>query len=288
MGWNGSRISRSGGPVTRRAAMATALGAAFAARAQAEPAALRFNGTGSGIAMLRLLGEAWREADPRAVPLETSSRALGSAGGIAAVAAGHLDFSVSGRPLRDAERGGGMSLLAYARSPLVFATRRGLDAGTLTTSAIERMLAGEIGTWRDGSPILVVRRPPSDNAFQTFEAYSPSMERAFAALRRRPGVPIAATDIDNADMLEARHGSLGVIMLGQLLVEHRRLAPLTIDGLDPSLPAVREGRYKPTATLAIVLPAAPAPAATRFVEFLRTAPTAQELLAGMGHVAWAA
>lgn len=77
-----------------------------------------------------------------------------------------------------------------------------------------------------------------------------------------------------------------MIVHGQLLVERRRLTPLAIEGYDPSLDAVRDGRYRPTVTLVIVVPPTPTPAAVRFTEFVRTAPEAHSLLAAMGFVAW--
>lgn len=270
----------------RREALLATVGAGLVASAVAEPGLLRCNGTGSGLAMLRSLGDEWMQAGPEAVPLAASQRPMGSGGGIGAVAAGHLDLAVASRDLTDAERASGLTAWPFARSPLVFATRRGLDPGSMTIGQIERMLVGEIPSWPDGTPVLLVRRPPGDATARTAAMFSPSMPAALEALRRRPGVPIAASDVDNADMLEARLGSLGTIVHGHLLAERRRLTPLAIEGYDPSPDAVRDGRYRPTVTLAIVLSATAAPAAQRFTEFVRTAPAAHSLLAAMGFVPW--
>jgi len=253
--------------------------------AGAAPSRLRVNGDGAGLAMLGVLAAAWQETETAAPELLIGSP-LGASGGVAALAAGHLDLAVCSRMLTDAERGAGLTAWPYARSPLVVVTQRGLQPGPLPLTEVERLFGGDRTTWADGTPVLLVRRPSNDVDSQLLASLSPGMARALEALRRRPGVPMASSEIANAAMLEDRRGSIGAVMLGQLLAERRRLTPIEIAGVDGSLAAVAAGRYRLTKTLFVVLPADPPPAARRLANFLQTSADAHLLLGNFGHLPW--
>jgi len=269
----------------RRVTLAGLLAGGGVRRAGSQPRRLRVNGAGAGLAMLGVLTEIWRETEPQAPELELGSP-LGSSGGIAALAAGRLDLVVCVRPLTDAERGAGLTAWPYARSPLVIVTQRGLQPGPLPLAEVERLFGGARPTWPDGTPVFMVRRPSNDDDWQLLASLSPGMARALEALRRRPGVPMANSEIENAAMLEERRGSIGAVMLGQLLAERRRLTPIEIAELDGSLPAVARGRHRMAKNLFVVLPADAPAASRRLVAFLRNSADAHALLGSFGHVPW--
>jgi phosphate transport system substrate-binding protein len=133
----------------------------------------------------------------------------------------------------------------------------------------------------DGTPIRVLRRPASDTDTTALAAASPAMARALAAAQRRPGLVTAGTDQDNADALEAVHGSFGAVTLAQFLSEKRRLALFALDGVEPTPEAVAAGRYPLSKLFFFVTRAEPAPAAAAFMGFV-AGPEARAVLAGLG------
>ncbi len=126
-----------------------------------------------------------------------------------------------------------------------------------------------------------MRRPASDSATVALAAASPAMARAVAAAQRRPGLITAGTDQDNADALEAVHGSFGAVTLAQFLSERRRLALFALDGVEPTPEAVAAGRYPLSKTFYFIVRAEPAPAAAAFMAFA-AGPEGGAVLAGFG------
>lgn len=241
---------------------------------------LRIGGTGAALGAMRLVAEAFRQAEP-AVEVEVLS-SLGTSGGIAAITAGAVDVALAGRPLIAAERAASARARDYARTPLAFATHADTPLRGVTLDEAVRIYAGELATWPDGTPIRLVRRQPSDSEWTLLTAISPAMARATESARRRPGLLTTATDQDNADALQRLRGSFGMISLGQILSEGRRLTPLALDGVAPTPANCTAGRYGLTRTLAAVTRHEPSPAAAAFLAFLFGEP-GRAILAAHGH-----
>jgi len=96
------------------------------------------------------------------------------------------------------------------------------------------------------------------------------MDKAIEDLRRRPEVPIAATDQDNADMAERLPGSLTGTTLTQLMTEHRHLQVATLDGVAPTLANFENGTYRFTKNLYFIVRANDVPVAQEFIAFLNS------------------
>ena len=92
-----------------------------------------------------------------------------------------------------------------------------------------------------------------------------------------------ATDQDNADALERLTGSFGMMSLGQMRAENRKVVPLNLDGETPEVAAVAAGRYKLSRTLYAVWRDPPTPEVVGFLTFLRSQWTS-ELLIRLGHI----
>jgi phosphate transport system substrate-binding protein len=90
------------------------------------------------------------------------------------------------------------------------------------------------------------------------------------AARRRPEVPIAANDQDNAEMAEAVPGSLVGISLAQLVLEKRNLRPIVVDGLEPTFANFERGAYPHAKLLYFVVRGQPRPPLEAFLAFLRS------------------
>lgn len=278
-----ARPGPRGGTTARRAVLASAAALFAAGRASSATASggpVRIAGTGSALGTMRELAEAHRRRDPASADLRILPN-LGTSGGIAAVLEGAADIALAARPPTDAERAAGARDTAYARTPLAFATRKGGSARAVAMADVVRIYAGELAEWPDGTPIRIVRRPSSDAAATVLAAASPALAGALAAAQRRPGLVTAGTDQDNAEALEAVHGSFGAITLAQFLSEERRLTLLALDGVEPAPHAVAEGRYPLSTTFRFVTRGEAMPAAAAFMGFV-DGPEGGAVLARLG------
>ncbi|HQT29823.1 MAG TPA: substrate-binding domain-containing protein [Thiobacillus sp.] len=227
---------------------------------------LKVGGTGSALGTMKILAEAYRASRPDSriviVP------ALGSSGSIKAVAAGVLDIGLSGRPLKPAEREQNLAEREVARTPLVLASMRA-HAG-FTLSDIVRVYDGTLQTWPDGSPLRPILRPESDSETALLRAISPEIDRALTAAHARPGVHIAITDQDSADAIEHIPGGLGPSTLALILSEQRKIRALPLNGVAPSVAALRRGSYPYFKPLYLVTPQNPSGPARAFAAFIQT------------------
>jgi phosphate transport system substrate-binding protein len=240
----------------------TCLGAANPVSAET----LRVGGTGAAVAMLPQLFAAFDGGD--AIKLEVIP-SLGSAGGLRALADGVLDLAVSGREPSAEERKKGLTVIATIRTPYVLVTSRPGESG-LKSSEVATMFGSPQAAWPDKMPVRIVLRPRSDSDSAVLAAAFPGMTAALEEARKRPDVPIAATDQDNAETAERLRGSLAGATFTQIKTENRNLRFVAIDGVAPSLEALDSGAYPYTKTLYFVAPAKPRPALERFVVFLRS------------------
>jgi phosphate transport system substrate-binding protein len=235
--------------------------------ASSRAADLTVGGTGAATELLRRLGDAFSKQGEAQVDVVPS---LGSSGGIRALADGVLDVAVSGRPLKPAEVKQGMAVPLVLRTLFIFATSNAKPNG-LTMSQLADAYATLNPVWADGTPIKIVLRPPSDSDSDLMAQLFPGLGSAVERARKRPDVPVAATDQDNLDVAEQLPGSLSASTLTQILLEKRKLRAIAINGVEPTLDNFERGDYPYGKKLYFVVPAKPTPVAERFIAFLRSA-----------------
>jgi phosphate transport system substrate-binding protein len=242
---------------------------------------VRIAGTGSGEATMRLLADAFHKGSTQTkiVVLPT----LGSAGGINALLAGAADIAVTGRPLRKEELERGLVAVEYGRTPLVFATRAGSRSENITREELAEFYSAKRTAWPDGTPVRLVLRTATDSDTQLIKSLSPAIGEAVAAAARRPGMTVAIGDRDAADAIERLSGSLGAATLALIIAERRAVKVLKLDGVEPSLEAVAQGRYPLFRTLHLVTVREPTPRAKEFLSFVRSK-AGQALLEQTGHL----
>jgi phosphate transport system substrate-binding protein len=271
----------------RRLALCTLPAAALAAllgisrRAPAgEPTLLRIAGTGMALATMRQIADAF-SATQSEVTVELLP-SLGSAGGLAALAGAAIGIALSARVLSDAERAKGLRSLAYARTPIAFVSSH-REVSDISLSQVASILAGGTLAWPDGVPIRLVRREPSDADWALLRGLSADMAAAVTVALGRVGLLTVATDQENADALERLAGSFGMMSLGQVRAENRKLVLLNLDGEPPEVAAITAERYKLSRTLYAIWRDPPTPEIAGFLAFLRSE-SASELLNRLGHI----
>ncbi|MFN3656518.1 MAG: PstS family phosphate ABC transporter substrate-binding protein [Pseudolabrys sp.] len=244
-------------------AVAIAIGALHSGNAAA--AEIRVGGTGTAAGMLQEVGARYAAESGVNVNVIPS---LGSSGAIRALIDGRLDIAVSARPSRPDEAASIIPLLAL-RTPFVLATSRPKPAG-MTGADLAKIYANANSTWPDGTPVRIVLRPRSETDSDLMAAMFPGMRDAMEAARRRPEVPTAATDQDNADMAERLTGSLTGTTTTQLKTEGRRLNVITVDGVEPNLGNLESGAYRFAKRLFFLAKAGGSPEIGRFMAFLQS------------------
>lgn len=228
---------------------------------------IRIGGTGAAAALSETLGAAYERTQPQ--DRVEVVRGLGSGGGVAAAADGVLQIVVTSRDLKPEERARGLSAAPFLETPFVFASSHPRPQ-SLAREDVAAIYDGRKRAWPDGREIKPILRPRSDSVTPWLAAHLPGVGPAMEELRKRQEVPVPATDHDTVQMAEAVPGSFAPATLLQLLAERPRLLPVAFDGVQPSLAALEDGRWRDTFRMWIVTPTQPGAAARRFLVWLET------------------
>jgi phosphate transport system substrate-binding protein len=227
---------------------------------------VRIGGTGGALEILRIISEPLRAADGAVIEVLPS---LGSAGALRAVLAGAIELAISARSLTAEEATKGLKAVPFASTPLVFVTSHATP-DAMTSKELVAAFAAKDPRWRDGSPIRLILRPRSDFDTQLMIQIFPGMGEAVAAARKRPDLPMPATDQDSAELAGQLRGSLVQAGYGQIIAEKRGLRFITLDGVAPSIESMSEGRYQHKKLFYLVYPAAGSEPAERLLGFIRS------------------
>lgn len=226
-------------------------------------------GTGSALASLEALGQAFSKANPGIAVSVLPS--LGTEGAIKGVTEGGVDIGVTSRPLTSVERAKGITDVEYALTPWVVATGMGTRADGITLQQLTDVFWFKTLAWPDGSRIRLIMRPRGEINMEALKALSPEMNRAVSSAEARPGLVIAVTDQECAEALEKTPGALGPSTLGQIISEKRQIKALALGGATPSLQAIRDGSYPHVRHLFLLTGPKSNPASGRFIAFARSA-----------------
>tara|TARA_R110002153_G_scaffold22740_18_gene74535 strand:- start:3710 stop:4582 length:873 start_codon:yes stop_codon:yes gene_type:complete len=242
---------------------------------------LNIGGTGAALGGMKLLADAYMQSHPDINVVVLPS--LGSSGGVKALLANRIDFALTSRDLKDAERAEGVTAVEYARTPVVFSTHLETAADNITLAELPLIYNGENATWPDGSNLRLIMRPPSESDMKLLASLSPQMEKSVEAAHRRGDLLVAINDQDNATALEKVRGSLGLSTLAQITTENRRLKILSLDGQQGSVESLRDGEYGHAKILFLVTKPIQSALVSNFVTFMRSDEGAA-ILSASGHL----
>ncbi|MBF0437536.1 MAG: substrate-binding domain-containing protein [Magnetococcales bacterium] len=208
----------------------------------AEP--IRISGTGAAISAIKQVTELYRQRQPE-IQVQFYLPPMGSSGAIKALTTHTLDMALSGRPLKKEEETAGLMQEWIGRSPFLFVVHEKLLAPNVTLAQLVEIFSGRQKTWPDGSRVRVILRPQADADTVLLKAISPAMDEAIttAHANRASGSALADTDIDLANMVERVPGGVGAVALTLILAEQRPLKGLTLDGVEPTVPALEKNNY---------------------------------------------
>ena len=242
--------------------------------------AIRAGGTGSALATLTRLAEAYRRVNPE-FQLDVVPN-LGSSGGVKALLSGKVDLAATSRPLRSGEMDSGARSIAYGRTPFVFATTEP-DVTGLSLAEIAAIYEDRMTAWKSGHRIRLILRPANDYDTVILESFSPAIKAAVTKIMTREGMNLALTDQDAVNAIESVPGALGTASLALLISEHRHARALAINGIAPTPANLASGQYPYAKDMYFVVGKDAPASVLKFLEFV-TSKGGQQVLAETGHI----
>lgn len=242
---------------------------------------IKVGGTGSALGTMRMVGEAFEKTHPGiAVQVPKS---LGSSGGINAVARGAVDLALSSRALREKEKNTGLRASLYAITPLGLFTARGGTNVSLSVKEVAHIFAGQRTAWPDRKPILIAMRPKTETDIEILGSYSPELKAALDIAVGRSELPILFADQDTLDFLEDNPGSFGAMALAAAVSERRRITPIDLDGVAPTVENLANGTYRLSKAFYFVHAGTPKPSVQKLMAFVRS-PAGADILRAAGNL----
>lgn len=239
---------------------------------------VRVGGTGMGLALMRAVGAEVERNNPGIQTMVLPS--LGTTGGLKALNAGAIDIAIATRPATPEDNAVGIRTTACITTALIFATSRN-GSFNVASADLPRLYSDADPRWPDGQPLKIIlrSRTGSENPYLV-KAY-PALEEAFAQAFRRGGIPVGATDQDNAEFAIKTAGSFAITTLLQLRAEKLALTPVALDGVAPTPQSIADGRYPLPLSVCLLTNSSAVPAALTVARYIAT-PAARDLVRSFG------
>ena len=229
---------------------------------------IRINGSGSALAMMKPLTEAYRKSHPQV--LIEMEKPLGSSGAIKALLAGALDLVVSSKPLKPEETAKGLVLHAYGRSPLLIITEKHVRKTDISTTELENIFSGKTKTWPDGSPIRLILRPEADVDTSILRKLSAGMNSSMTLAHSQQGMIVAVTDPESNEAVAKTQGAIGASALTGIHSEKRAFNILAVNGVKPTPANLASGEYPLAKEIDFVTMQVIPPAVRQLLEFINS------------------
>jgi len=230
-------------------------------------------GTGDGVIVLKAVGKAFSEANP-GVAIEVP-KSIGSGGGVKAVGNDKNVLGRVARPIKDKEKGFGLSYVPFTKIPTVFFVNKSVDVDGLTAAQICDIYSGKITNWKDvggkDARIKVVRREDGDSSLGVLKKTFPG----FGDITITEKSKTAESTPDNVETVESKEGTIGFGPYDVVRAADAKV--LKIDGKGPF-----EDGYPSHGTIGLIFKEANKTGnVEKFIKFA-TSPDAREAISGAG------
>lgn len=237
---------------------------------------LRVSGSGTCLPLLRILTAHYsrKGVDFAYLP------GLHSGGGIQGVAGGELDLGAVSRELTAEESSLALRYTLLSRDGLVVAVHPSVGVTELTSKQVQGIYSGEYTNWKQlGGPdrsIIVLDRNEDESAKIILRRYvlGPDLDVTDRAVN-------LFYESDMVEAMQSTPGSVGYFSLGYGLSQNVPVRFLRLDGVEPSVANIVNGRYKVVRPLGVVTRSDAPEEVSAFVEWAR-GPEARKLIEASG------
>ena len=241
---------------------------AIGAHAQASEKLLIDGSTGMA-PLVEALAKAYR--DENAQTRIEIGKGLGTKARIAALSEGRIDIAMASHGLDVASvQRQGMAVHEIAKVAVVFGVNADVAVGNLTEAEICDIYSGKATDWKEvGGPsqaIVPLTRPESEVDAEVVRAKIGCLTN----LEMVGSVKVAPKAPDMARALAATPGAVGMTTSTVVEQSQGRVKWVSLGGIEPTAGNVQNKMYALTRDSFLVTKAAPSPAVTRFLQFVRS------------------
>lgn len=232
-------------------------------------APLVFAGSGTNLPIVRLLAQAFQRKHP-GVTIEVPA-SIGSTSAIRAAADGAIAIGLISRPLKEKEKGVGLTVTPFARTPAIIGAHPDVKEDGITYAELVDIYRGKKRTWQDGREIIVLTREPGDSSIEVLEKGVPDFREAYAESQQAKRWTVLLKDLEMNQALARTHSAIGLSDLGAITIERHKIKPLKVNGVAPTLKELQSGKYPLYKSLVFVYHGANIPQGARdFISFVRS------------------
>lgn len=242
-------------------------GPAMAGPAPGTP--LVFAGSGTNLPIVRVLAQAFRRSHP-GITIDVPA-SIGTTSGIRAAADGAIAIGLISRPLKEDEKGLGLEVYNYARTPLIIGVHPSVAEDNVTFEELLDIYRGKKGKWKNGRDIVVLTREPGDSSIDVLVKGVPGFKGVYEESRLTKRWSILYKDLAMNETLAKTPFAIGLSDLGSVTIEKHAIKPLKINGVAPTLNNLAGGKYHLYKTLSFVYRKDKLPVEARsFIDFVRS------------------
>jgi phosphate transport system substrate-binding protein len=230
---------------------------------------LVFAGSGTNLPIIRVLAKAFQRTHP-GISIDVPA-SIGSASGIKAAADGAIAIGLISRPLKENEKGLGLEVRNFARTPIIIGVHPSVAEDNVTFEELLDIYRGKKGKWKDGREIVVLTREPGDSSIDALEKEVPGFKGVYEESRQAKRWSILYKDLVMNETLAKTPSAIGLSDLGSVTIEKHAIKPLKVNGVTPTTNNLAGGKYPLYKTLTFVYRKDKLPAGARpFIDFVRS------------------
>lgn len=211
---------------------------------------LLFAGSGSNLPIVRVLAKEFQKSHP-AVSIEVPP-SIGSSSAIRAAADGAVALGLISRPLKESEKGLGLTTVDFARTPLVIGVHPSVPDNGITFAELNDIYRGKQNRWSNGREIIVLTREPGDSSIEVLVKGVPGFREAYDESQKAKRWCTLLKDIVMNETLARTPSAIGLSDLGAIAIEKHAIKPLDVNGVAPTIKNLESGKYPLFKTLTFV------------------------------------
>lgn len=228
-------------------------------------------GTGDSQSILRKLATLFQAQNPGSTIDIPDS--IGSGGGIKQLLNNKIELCRTARPLKKKEKDHGLTEILFAKSPVVFVTKPGVEVSNVSTPQVLDIFTGKISNWKAlGGPdhkIYLVEREAGDSSRKILEQNLPGFKNIQSVGKIYYTTPETAAAIGQNDY------TFGYLPLSVALAH--QLHVFSLDNVAAASENEKSGNYPLVTPFYLVRSERLSPLGQRFIEFVFS-PDAQEFM----------